>query len=262
MKDARKAGEEFEKLVLILDALRGEHGCPWDKEQDEESITNYFLEEVYEAVDALASKDSRTLAEELGDVLMEIVFLARIFKEKEAFTIFDVVEGINKKMVRRHPHVFGRKSSKTSSKVVKDWNRQKEVEKERRSVFEDMSEHAPALLAAFQIGKRGSQYGFDWKNAPEIIPKVKEEISELEQALMEKSREKAAGEIGDIFFSLANISRHLGFNPELALKQTNKKFIQRFHHMEETLRAKGKSLGQATLEEMDKIWEEAKGKFR
>ena len=131
MNEARNAGKKFKKLVEIMDTLRSEQGCPWDREQDEKSISNYFLEEVYEAIDAITSKDAKTLAEELGDVLMEVVFLARIYKEKRKFTITNVLEGINQKMIRRHPHVFGQKDIKTSERVLDEWQRQKKEEKEK-----------------------------------------------------------------------------------------------------------------------------------
>jgi tetrapyrrole methylase family protein/MazG family protein len=261
MKEDRNAGKKFERLVEIMDKLRSEQGCPWDREQDEKSISNYFLEEVYEAIEAITSKDAEILTEELGDVLMEVVFLARIYKEKRKFTITDVLEGINQKMIRRHPHVFGQKHIKTSERVLVEWQRQKKEEKERQSVLDGMSNSTPSLLAAFQIGLNVSSYGFDWKKPREALQKVKEEISELERALEGKKEDYIFRELGDIFFSMVNVSRLLGVNPEIALRDTNRKFIRRFRFIEERLNAKGKELGQATLEEMDEIWEEAKEKF-
>lgn len=262
MDVAANAGKKFQRLVQILDTLRSENGCPWDKEQDEKSIAHYFLEEVYEAVEAISKDDTKTLAEELGDVLMEIVFLARIYKEKEKFTIFDVLEGINQKMIRRHPHVFGRKRLKSPKKVLDEWNRQKKEEKERRSLFNGRMKSLPSLLEAFQIGQRVSAYGFDWRNAFDALQKVKEEVSELEKALRERKEREIFHEIGDLFFSMANVSRLLGINPEIALKQTNEKFIQRFKFIEKRLKESGRELGQVSLEEMDKIWEEAKKKIQ
>lgn len=261
MEKAIKAGKKFQKLVDILDALRGEEGCPWDREQDERSIANYFLEEAYEAVEALSKGDTKDLAEELGDVLMEVVFLARIYKEKEKFTISDVLEEVNKKMIRRHPHVFGEKRLKTSRKVLDEWNRQKREEKERRSLFNGRVKSLPSLLEAFQIGLRVSAYGFDWSQALDALHKVKEEVFELEKALKRKKENEIFHEIGDIFFSMANVSRLLGVNPEIALKQTNEKFIRRFKFIEEKLKESGKQIGQTSLEEMDKIWDEAKKKI-
>lgn len=262
MKNAEKAGEKFKQLVEILDSLRGEEGCPWDREQDENSISNYFLEEVYEAIDAISAGDAKSLAEELGDVLMEVVFLARIFKEKEKFSISDVLEGIKQKMIRRHPHVFAQKRIKTSKKVVDEWCRQKKEEKERQSILDGMAKCSPSLMEAFQIGVRVSPYGFDWNRPLDALKKVKEEISELEKALKAKREDEIFHEIGDIFFSMANVSRLLGLNPEIALRQANKKFIKRFKFIEKKLEEKGKELSQAALEEMDEIWEEAKDKIK
>jgi len=262
MKDAKKAGEKFKQLVEILDNLRGEEGCPWDREQDEKSITNYFLEEVYEVVDAISAGDFKSSAEELGDVLMEIVFLARIFKEKEKFSIYDVLEGINQKMIRRHPHVFAQKNIKTSKKVVDEWCRQKKEEKERQSILDGMAKCFPSLMEAFQIGLRVSPYGFDWSQPLDALKKVKEEISELEKALEAKKEDEIFREIGDILFSMASVSRLLGVNPEIALRQASKKFIKRFKFIEKKLEEKGKELSQVALEEMDEIWEEAKEKIK
>lgn len=262
MEDAEKAGKKFKQLIQILDSLRGKHGCPWDKEQDERSITNYFLEEVYEAVEALMSGNAQSLAEELGDVLMEVVFLARIFKEKEKFTISDVLEGINQKMIRRHPHVFGQKRIISSVKVLEEWNRKKRDEKKREFLFDGMGKHCPALFAAFQIGLRVSAYGFDWKQPLDALQKVKEEISELENVIEEKNGEGIIQEMGDILFSVANVSRLLWVNPEIALRQANEKFLKRFKYVEKKLKKEGKELGQATLEEMDEIWEESKEKIK
>lgn len=262
MKEARNAGKKFERLVEIMDTLRSEQGCPWDRGQDEKSISNYFLEEVYEAIDAITSKDAKTLAEELGDVLMEVVFLARIYKEKRKFTITDVLEDINQKMIRRHPHVFGQKHIRTPEKVLDEWQRQKKDEKERQYLLDGMSNSSPSLLVAFQIGLCVSSYGFDWKQPQEALQKVKEEVSELERALDAKKEDDIFRELGDIFFSMVNVSRLLGVNPEIALRDTNKRFIRRFQFIEEKLKEKGKELGMASLEEMDEIWDEAKERVK
>jgi len=262
MKDTKNAGKKFEQLVEILDNLRSEKGCPWDREQDEKSIANYFLEEVYEAVDAISAGDARSLAEELGDVIMEVVFLARIFKEKEKFSISDVLEGINQKMIRRHPHVFAQKRIRTSEKVIDEWYRQKKEEKARQSILDGLAKCSPSLIEAFQIGFRASSYGFDWNQPLDALKKVKEEISELEKALEEKKEDEIFHEIGDVFFSMANVSRLLGINPEIALRQANKKFIKRFKFIEKKLEEKGKKLSEVALEEMDEIWEESKDKIK
>lgn len=258
MEDAKLAGQKFEQLVKILDTLRGKNGCPWDKEQDEQSISNYFLEEVYEALEAILSGDVPSVAEELGDVLMEVVFLARIYKEKKAFTMSDVVENINQKMIRRHPHVFGGKTITSSSEVLDVWNQGKRQEKKRQSLFDGIVKLAPALHSAYQIGLRVSSYGFDWENPTGALEKVKEEVSELESVMKIEAKEHIFQEIGDAFFALTNVSRKLGVNPEIALKKANEKFMLRFETLEKELAEKGKSLGETSLEEMDEIWEQIK----
>jgi MazG family protein len=258
MEGSKMAGDKFAQLVEILDVLRSEKGCPWDREQDEKTITNFFLEEVYEAVEALDSNDYPSLAEELGDVVMEVVFLARIAKEKGNFTMTEILEGINNKMIKRHPHVFGKKREENSERVRKSWNKQKQQEKERESVLDGITNSSPALLSSFMIGARVSSFGFDWKQPMDVLHKVKEEVAELEEAVQKKNEEEISAEIGDILFSLANLSRHLDVNPEIALRKANKKFIRRFRFIEDILKQKGKELIETSLEEMDRLWEEAK----
>jgi len=258
MDNAETAGKKFQSLVEILDTLRGEQGCPWDREQDERSISGYFLEEVYEAVDAVYNNDHQALAEELGDVLMEVVFLARIYKEKGKFSISDSLENIIQKMIRRHPHVFASQKRRTSKKVIQEWQRQKKQEKSRTSFFDGLVKSSPALLEAFQIGQQASSFGFDWSQAVDALQKIKEEVSELENALKTEGEEDIHKEIGDVLFSMANVSRLLRVNPEIALKQANRKFVDRFRSVEEKLKQEGKSIHQASLEEMDKIWEDIK----
>jgi MazG family protein len=262
MEDAERAGKKFKQLIKILDTLRGEGGCPWDKEQDEKSVTNYFLEEAYELVDAVRSRDAAALLEELGDVLMEVVFLARIYKEKSKFSMADVLEGINKKMIRRHPHVFSQKKTVTSKKVRDEWRRQKRKEKAKLSPFDGLAKSLPSLLKAFQIGLRVSDYGFDWNKPLEALQKVKEEILELEIALKAKKEKEIFDEIGDVFFAFANVSRLLRVNPEIALQEANKKFIKRFDLVEKGLKKQGKKLGEVSLKEMDELWEKAKRSAR
>jgi MazG family protein len=260
MDETVAAGQKFQKLVEILDVLRGDEGCPWDREQDAKSICGYFLEEVYEAIDAVYEDDHKALAEELGDVLMEVVFLARIYKEEHKFTISDSLENINQKMIRRHPHVFASREKKTAQTVINDWQRQKKKEKNRGSFFDGLVKTSPALLEAFQTGRHASSFGFDWDHSLDALQKVKEEVSELEKALKDGRKEEVQQEIGDILFSMANVSRLSGINPELALKKANRKFVDRFRLVEQRLQKEGKSLDQASLEEMDRIWDNIKDK--
>jgi MazG family protein len=198
------------------------------------------------------------LAEELGDVLLEVVFLARMAKEKKKFTISDVLDGINKKMIRRHPHVFGPKHVPTSAKVREQWNDQKQAEKDRESLLDGLTKSSPALLASFQIGLRASSCGFDWKESPDALQKVKEEVVELEEALKSRKKEEVSREIGDMLFSMANVSRLLGVNPEIALREANRKFIRRFRFVEKKVKERGQELGDVGLEVMDRFWDETK----
>ncbi len=261
MDDADKAGREFGELVRILDVLRGEKGCPWDRQQDIKSIVNYFLEEAYEVVDSIFAQDPPAVVEELGDILMEIVFLARLYKETDAFRMSDIVEGINRKMIRRHPHVFGTQTASRAEDVIATWNRQKSSEKSRTSLFDGIGSHTPALLTAFQIGLRAAMHGFDWPEIQDVLDKVKEEMAELEAAVGEKDATEIRAEIGDLFFALANLSRHLGVNPEIALRFANRKFIRRFRFVEQELQKLGRTVEDATLDEMDSLWERSKVKI-
>jgi len=258
MDDVKTAGKRFIQLVDILDVLRGENGCPWDKLQNERSILDYFLEEVYEAVDALERNDLRAFREELGDVLMEIVFFAQIFKEKGEFTISDVLQGINHKMIRRHPHVFRKEKLKDAQSVQEEWSKRKKTEKERKSCFEGLPQNAPALLTAFQIGRLASVQGFDWEKPAEVLEKLREEVKELEEVVHAGDKDRIAEEMGDIFFSLANLSRHLEVNPELALRTANLKFLSRFQYMERELDKQGKKISDVDQKEMECFWEKAK----
>lgn len=252
------AGERFDELVKIIARLRGENGCPWDREQDAASILNYFLEEVYEAAEALEGGSIESLREELGDVLMEVVFLCRIYEEQNAFGAAEALESINGKMIDRHPHVFGEKTCESSQRVVEEWQRSKQREKRRSSLFDGLPRRLPALLAAFQLGQRAASVGFDWPRAEDALTKVKEEVAELEKALASGAVDEIGHELGDLFFALANVSRKLRVNPEMSLLGANDKFRGRFTRMEQKLKAKGLEWGRATLADMDAAWDEVK----
>jgi MazG family protein len=258
MLDAQKAGEKFQELVDILAALRGPQGCPWDRDQTETSIADYFLEEVYEALDALREGDRAALAEELGDVLMEVVFLSRFAEEKREFTVADALDGINRKMIRRHPHVFGGEKAESAEKVLDAWVRGKKAEKGRTSHFEGISSQAPALLAALQIGNRAAAVGFDWPTAGGALSKAREELAELEEAMGGPDPARIEEELGDCLFALANVARKLKLNPELALRRGNDKFIRRFTALETALAAEGKEPGRTILEDMETVWQRIK----
>jgi MazG family protein len=258
MKKRDSVGRRFEKLVEILVVLRSEQGCPWDREQDERTITDYFLEEVFEAADAVMADDFLCLQEELGDVLMEIVFLAQIYQEKGHFSISTVLDGIIGKMIRRHPHVFGGQKLETTREVAESWQEQKNTEKKRRSVFEGMSRSAPALLQAFQAGQRAAVCGSDWGGALAALDKVKEEVAELDFAIRSGEAREIREEIGDLLFSLSSLSRLAGHNPELALRAAVLKFKRRFRAIERELESRGEELRGTSLEELEKLWKKAK----
>jgi tetrapyrrole methylase family protein/MazG family protein len=258
MEKKESIGRLFERLVDIMDLLRSEQGCPWDREQDERTIVDYFLEEVFEAADAALADDSPSLQEELGDVLMEVVFLSRIYQEKGRFSIAAVLDGIIGKMIRRHPHVFEKKRRTTSREVVEGWQAYKNSEKKRTSVLDGMSRSAPALLQAFQTGQRAASFGFDWEKADDVLDKVREEIRELESALQSNQDEKIREEIGDALFALASLSRLAGHNPELALRASIRKFQERFRVMETAIKRRDPKSAGRMVREMDKAWEKAK----
>lgn len=260
MKRRGSLGKKFEKLVEILAHLRSAKGCPWDREQDEQSIRHYFLEEVYEAIEAMDRGDASQVAEELGDVLMEVVFIAQIYKEKGKFTLEDCLDQILAKLVRRHPHVFGLKKANSVPQVAALWHEQKNAERKGKTLFDGIASSAPSLLTAFQIGQRAAAYGFDWSGVAEVLAKVKEEMAELERAFRQGNRPHVREELGDVFFALANLSRLLKLNPELVLRRSNQKFKNRFLALEARLKRKGMSLSQATPEEMETVWREVKKK--
>jgi len=258
MIDSNQAGDKFQQLTDILARLRGPDGCPWDRQQDVASLKEYFLEEVYEAVDALDRNDPEAAAEELGDVLMEVVFLSRLFEERGEFSVADALEEIISKMIRRHPHVFGDEKLETSEAVLNAWNVRKKEEKKRDSHIEGVPATAPSLQAAFEIGKKAAAFGFDWPDASGALEKVREELGELNQAIADGDAARQAEEMGDCLFALACAARLLKIHPETALRRANAKFIDRFTALEARLRETGKPLGEATLDEMEAVWKAIK----
>lgn len=246
----------IEKLLKIMEILRGPEGCPWDKEQTEESLIEFIIEEAWELVDAIKKGDSEETKKELGDFLLQVIFIAQIKKEKGEFDFYDVVESTVKKLIERHPHVFGEKKLNSSDEVLENWENLKKDEKE--GLLSNISENLPSLISAYKITTIVSRVGFDFESASSAFSKIEEEISELRKALEKGEREKLENEIGDLLFSIVNFSRLSGINPEIALKKTNDKFKKRFEYIEKRLREKGKSLKESNLEEMDRLWEESK----
>jgi MazG family protein len=262
MTKAANAGRKFDKLVGILETLRGPDGCPWDRAQTSRDIRDHFLEEVYEAVEALEAGDAGSLAEELGDVLMEVVFLSRIHEEEGKFTISDALDRINAKMIARHPHVFASPRDMTPARVAHSWQEGKRKEKGEDSVLASPGPATPALLSAFQVGRKVSACGFDWPDAAGVLAKVREETGELETAVSEADTDSVEEELGDLMFSLAQLSRKFSIDPELALRKANEKFVRRFRSLEGEVRSSGRKLDSLGLAEMDAIWDRQKVRDR
>src|SRR5499426_1927657 len=265
------AGERFDRLVEIMTTLRGPNGCPWDKQQDFSSLKPMLVEEVYEVLEAIDNEDYDGLAEELGDLLLHVVFHAQLGKEASQFDINTVIEKISDKLIRRHPHVFGNESASTPEEVIKNWEAIKAEEKaqklkhrtpEQRSLLEGIPSKLPAIHEAHQISSRAARVGFDWPNIEGIFDKLQEEMHELKEVISsggeESRRERLEDEIGDMLFVIVNIARYLQIDSESALKRANRKFKARFHYMEGELAKQGKSLEETPLEEMEALWQKAK----
>jgi tetrapyrrole methylase family protein/MazG family protein len=253
----------FQSLVELMARLRGPDGCSWDRKQTADSLKPFLIEECYEVVDALDEGVPGKVKEELGDLLFQIVFHARIAEEQGQFTIEDVIAGNLEKMVRRHPHVFGDARLSTDEEILANWEEIKKKEKgygDRKSVLEGVPRHLPSLLRAHSLQERAARVGFDWSRIDEALPKLDEEMAEFKESLKQKDADGIEEELGDIFFMLVNISRFVGVNPENALRKTISKFIYRFRHIEEHAAKTGRPLNDMTLAEMEKLWQESKGK--
>lgn len=252
---------KFDEIVRIMARLRGPEGCPWDKEQTPESLKPFLVEETYEVLEAIDEASPPKVREELGDLLFQIVFHSRIAEERGEFDIEEVLENISSKMIRRHPHVFGEKSLKTSGEVLADWELIKKKEKgnaERKSILEGVPKELPALIRAHRLQERAARVGFDWRKADDVIGKLDEEMREFKETLEGRDPARMEDELGDIFFVLVNISRFIGVNPEDALRKTISKFIARFQFIEEAAKNMGRELSDMSLDEMDALWDKAK----
>ncbi len=269
----------FEDLVALQQKLLSPEGCPWDREQTHETLRTYLLEETYEVLDALDSGEPAKLAEELGDLLLQIVFHAELARAAGRFEIGDVIESIYLKMVRRHPHVFGDARAETAAQVLKKWEELKAEERRERetrekgtsdradepaklsgppSVLDGVPKTLPALLEAYQLTKRAAHVGFDWDRIEGVIDKIAEETAELRETLPGADRTRQEDEVGDLLFAAVNVARFLKVDPELALRKANRKFAARFRAMEQGAKRAGRPLAESSFEELDALWEQAK----
>jgi len=257
MNDRKRSAEEFERLLDIIDKLRT--SCPWDMKQTNESLRKLTIEETYELADAIFSGNDDGIRNELGDLMLHIVFYAKIGSEKGLFTMADVLKGINEKLIYRHPHVFGDVKVSGPSEVEKNWEHLKIKENNGyKPVLSGVPSSMPSVTKANRIQEKVRGVGFDWEKPEQIWDKVQEEISELKREVDNYSIERIESELGDVLFSVINASRLYGIDPEAALEKTNRKFIKRFNYLEKETMAKGRSLHDMSLDEMNEIWEKAK----
>jgi len=251
----------IKRLIELVETLRGENGCPWDKKQSPKTMAIYLLEEVYELVDAIESGNPDDICEELGDVLFHIFFVAKLFEEMGHFNAGDVARLITEKMIRRHPHVFGSENAENAGDVRKRWHTIKMNEKSHLnngSVLDSIPGGLPALMRAYRISERSARTGFDWDNIEGVLHKVEEEWSEFQCALNEKNKVDISVEFGDILFTLVNVARFAAIHPETALKDSIKKFETRFRQMEKNLAESGRNIDSVSRNELDALWEEVK----
>ena len=261
-----EAEAQLRRLLDIMEALRHpQTGCPWDREQDFASIAPYTIEEAYEVADAIAARDFAALPDELGDLLLQVVYHARMAEEEGRFAFADVARAIADKMVRRHPHVFGEEAARDAGMQVAAWEEQKHAERAARAetgTLAGIPVALPALTRARKLTARAGRVGFDWPNAEEVILKLEEEIAELRAELPDGNRERLQDELGDILFVIANLARKLDLDPELCLRQANAKFSRRFGSIENALAARGRTPAESNLEEMEALWQSAKRRER
>lgn len=259
----KRSGQLFEELVLVMARLRGEGGCPWDREQDHVSLKRYALEETYELLEAIDNDDSPAMQEELGDVLLQVLFHAQMARESDRFSIDGVMAGLKDKLVRRHPHVFGDTTAHDANAVLRNWERMKAAEKREKdpqavSLVNNVPRAMPALARAQRVGDKAAGVGFDWGEVEPVWEKIYEELEELREATRTGGVERIRDELGDVLFSLVNLSRFYKVQAEEALGQTVGRFQERFKHIEKRLGEQGKTPEDASLAEMDALWEEAK----
>jgi MazG family protein len=268
---ATLAGEKLPKLVDLMAHLRGPEGCPWDREQDYDTLKGLLLEEAYEVIDAINARDFNGLEDELGDLLFQVVFYSCLAEEEGRFDIDNVIERVHAKLIRRHPHVFGEVHASNADEALKSWLQVKEQERgsaahgqdDRKSVLDGIASALPATLEAYELGLRAAEVGFDWKKVEDLLEKVEEEIGELRRELNRDAGDIASRleeEVGDLLFAAANLARFLRSDPETCLRRANQKFKRRFQTLEKEVARRGRNLRECSLEEMESLWNELKSK--
>ena len=256
-----KLGAAVESLRKTMRVLRGPDGCPWDREQSMDDIITYLIEESYELLQAERSEDWDEVAGELGDVFLMIVFIHELLLEKQPVPFSDIVERVHRKIVNRHPHVFGETSAADTEQSIAEWERIKKSERGRTSgegLLDDVPDHLPPLRKATSIQRKAASVGFDWPDTKGVIDKLREETGELERELERDDKERITGEIGDLLFTVVNLARRLGIQPESALETSSMKFARRFRELERTVRDRGEELDQTPLDELERLWQESK----
>ncbi len=249
--------KDFSHLTEVMTQLR--RGCPWDREQTHDSLKPYLIEEAYEVIEAIEAKDPLALKEELGDLLLQVLFHAEIASEEGKFTIQDVIQQLIEKLVRRHPHVFGSLQVQDAQEVLQNWSKIKAQEKkEKSSVLAGVPKGAPALIQAQRLGEKAARVGFDWSGPQEVLQKAHEEMQELEEALRAQEQARQEEELGDLLFTLTNLARHLQIDAETALRKANQRFIKRFHYVEKEVAALGKDTHHVSPESLQALWQKAK----
>lgn len=249
---------DFYTLWNIIKVLRSENGCPWDKKQTPQTLKKYLIEEAYEVLEAIEKEKPEEVREELGDLLFLLLFVIFLYEEKNLFTLKDLLYFTAQKMIRRHPHVFGEEVAKSAEEVISKWQKIKKKEGKESSILGNIPKSMPALQRAFRLGERAGRVGFDWEKAEDVFEKIEEEIKEIKMSLKTSSEEKLKEEIGDLLFSVANLSRKLNINPEEALKIALNKFENRFKLLEKEVEKKGLSWKSLSIKELDQIWESIK----
>lgn len=251
-------GAAFERLVGIMARLRGPDGCPWDREQDLETLKPYLIEEAYEVLDAIESGDTKSHQEELGDLLLQVVFQSEVRRQDDTFDVRDVAHGIADKLVRRHPHVFGDAGADDADQAYKQWETIKAKERGAKSILSGVPRHLPALLRAARVTEKASRVGFDWTAIDGPLEKLHEEVGELEEAIASKDKPAIEHELGDLLFTIVNVSRFLDVDAEDALRRTVDRFSRRFEHVETAMREAERPMKDAPIDELEKYWEAAK----